>query len=94
MAIEFYSSDDYAGASVHIPGKLNAQFYYGWEETVPIPHGDDEDWAFVATLDDQEIVRIGGSSLDKLSDRAQEPCEYLALGMALFFEKIAEQVEV
>lgn len=56
--VELYRSGDYAGLSV---GKY--KFYYGYEETVG------EDWAFTASVDDKEVMRIpasklGGSGMD------------------------------
>lgn len=51
-----YEASDYAGLV-----SKNLDAYYGYEQTVG--DGDDEEWAFVATVNGKEIARIGFSKL-------------------------------
>lgn len=59
---DVYMSDDYAGLKI---GRYH--FYYGYEKLVCTNHNDEDcqncEWAFVATLDDRELMRIGYSQL-------------------------------
>lgn len=59
--IDVYWSNDYAGLK---SGRY--RFYYGYEHTVPPePDDDDEDaeWAFVAWVDGEEVMRLPTSEV-------------------------------
>lgn len=77
----FGISDDYA--VVRFAGCC---FYYGYEETVP-EHVDEEDeddesieWAFVATVNGEEIIRLPTSAFDL--HPAEDPVYFLLAGIA------------
>jgi hypothetical protein len=71
-----YSASDYAGLE-----SANLIAYYGYEETVG--DGDNEEWCFVAKVNDEEIARIPRS---QLKVRGDECIEFLLIGIATLFD--------
>lgn len=88
--IDVYTSDDYCGMSV---GKY--VFYFGYEETICPKHKtntercNDTDcelgeWAFTATVDNKEVLRVPQSQLHP--KQYEEPFFHLLTGIAMFLK--------
>lgn len=84
VGLDCYAANDYCGLKV---GRY--RFYYGHEYTVPPDPEDDWDenieWAFVAWIDGEEVLRLPTSELHPKSD--EEPLFYLVAGIGHFLKQ-------
>jgi len=89
--VDVFTSDDYCGM---VGGKYS--FYFGYEETVCPKHKtntercDDLDcelseWAFTATVDGKEVMRLPQSRLHP--KQGEEPFFHLLTGIALYLKR-------
>lgn len=91
--IEIYKASDYAGLKTK-----EWNFYYGYEEVVCKKHNNNfsecreagcesNEWAFVATKNDIEIIRYPTTKLEKIAGVSESMAQYLLVGIAKMIEE-------